>query len=91
MPASRLSDTGAAAAGTTPQRLEEKLSTRITADVERRLRLYVALHAKTIGGTVTAALDRALPSLQELAAELARDATPLQTGVPGPRLTSKEH
>ncbi|KAB2376970.1 hypothetical protein [Actinomadura montaniterrae] len=69
----------------------EKLSTRIASDVERRLRLFAAVRDMTIGEAVTAALDSALPSLRDLAEEVARDATPPQTSVPSPRLTSKEH
>ncbi|SNS80291.1 hypothetical protein [Actinomadura mexicana] len=85
MPASRLSG------GTATAPLVEKLSTRIASDVERRLRLFTAVRDMTIGEAVNAALDSALPSLRDLAEEVARDATPPKTSVPSPRHISKEH
>jgi hypothetical protein len=89
MPASRLS-------GQSGIRLEEKLSTRIAEQVEQRLRLFVAVRDMKIGEVVNGALDRHLPSLEDLAAELeqlaelARDDCPTKNDAPGQPLTSEE-
>jgi hypothetical protein len=84
MPVRRHSDNG------TAERLDEKLSTRIAPMVERRLRLYAAVHDLKIGEVVNQALDRQLPSLPELADELTRDACPAKNAAPGQPSTSKE-
>jgi hypothetical protein len=69
---------------------EEKLSTRLSEDVGRRLRLYTALRGLKINEAVNGALDRHLPSLDELANELTRAVNPAKNRRPGRQLTSEE-
>jgi hypothetical protein len=68
---------------------EEKLSTRLAAAVDRRLRLYAALRGLKLADAVNAALDRQLPSLDELAEE-ARAVSPAKNHRPGSQITSEE-
>jgi hypothetical protein len=69
---------------------EEKLSTRLSEGVGRRLRLYTALRGLKINEAVNGALDRHLPSLDELADELTRAVDPAKNHRPGRQLTSEE-
>lgn len=49
------------------------LATRITANVDRRLRMLVVLQRQPLNSVLTGLLDKALPSADELAALLRDD------------------
>lgn len=51
------------------------LATRITASVDRRLRMLVLLRRQPLNSVLTSLLDKSLPSADELAAML-RDGQP---------------
>lgn len=53
-------------------RYTARLATRITEDVDARLRLAAALERLPLCRLLTGLLDRALPSAEELASEVAR-------------------
>lgn len=65
---------------------DEKFSTKLSEEVARRLRLFVALQAGRIHEVVDTALDAYLPSLDELA----RAVNPAKNHRPGLQLTSEE-
>jgi hypothetical protein len=48
---------------------KEQLGTRVEAPLGQRLRVYAAVHRRTVAEVVSAALDSYLPSLADLIAE----------------------
>ena len=57
-----------------PVELTEKISPRVAAPVARRLRLAASVRSRSMSAMVNDALDQALPSLDEIRAQLASTA-----------------
>jgi hypothetical protein len=67
------------------KRYNARLATRVTTSVDTRLRQLALLRRRSISHVLDDVLDSALPSVQELAAQVARLASDSQDSGHGPR------